>query len=221
MVFNLFGGLDSFNVLAPKDEDDCSELFADWSYARGNIGMTNGELLPINATGSDQPCTHFGVHNKLGALKDIYDAEDGVFLANFGHLSKLVTKNNWKTETRTDLFSHFKMNYEAQYVDAFQEQPTTGVLGRFLDIMQETYGMSVGPISIDSLTVMLDGKPETGRLAEIIPTNGVSKFNFDTYDITESVTQLNAGTELNSGFYGNHFSQGVIDTMNKTEMLAE
>jgi hypothetical protein len=42
-------------------------------------------------------------------------------MANIGHLSKPVTKNNWYTETKTHLFSHKTMEREAQLVDAFQE----------------------------------------------------------------------------------------------------
>ena len=38
-----------------------------------------------------------------------------------GHLHKPVTKDNWLTETRTDLFSHHSMKHESFAVDAFRE----------------------------------------------------------------------------------------------------
>ena len=232
VVFNLFGGVDSFNMLVPKNGGDCSDLYADYRMVRKNAGMTDALgypdktgvrknlLLPINATGSGQPCNDFGVHGALQSFRNIYEAGDGIFLANFGHLSKPVTKNDWRLETRTDLFSHFKMNYEAQKVDGFREQVGTGVLGRLLDVMDVKKNMTVSPISVNSLTVMLDGKPELGRNFDILPTRGINKFKtLEDADLQATVEALNGATKINSGLFGDFFSQGIVDTFNKTAEL--
>lgn len=50
--------------------------------------------------------------------------------ARVSHLHKPVTKDNWLTETRTDLFSHHTMKLESHAVDAFREGEGPGVLGR-------------------------------------------------------------------------------------------
>ena len=222
LVFNLFGGVDSFNILAPKDGGDCSSLYADYKSVRGVVGMVNAALLPINATGSDQPCDDFGVHSLLESFQSIYEAGDGLFLANFGHLSKPVTKNDWLLETRTDLFSHFKMNYEAQKVDGFREQVGTGVLGRLLDVMEVKKNMTVSPISVNALTVMLDGKPELGRNFDILPTKGINTFEpLEDSGLKATVEELNGATKINSGLFGNFFSQGLVDTFNKTSELED
>ena len=222
VVLNLFGGVDSFNILAPKDGGDCSTLYADYRSVRGIAGMVDASLLPINATGSDQPCNDFGVHSLLESFQDIYDNEDGVFLANFGHLSKPVTKNDWLLETRADLFSHFKMNYEAQKVDGFREQVGTGVLGRLLDVMEVKKNMTVSPISVNALTVMLDGKPQLGRNFDILPKKGINTFQpLEDSGLKATVEELNGATKFNSGLFGTFFSQGLVDTFNKTSELED
>eukprot|EP00957_Ditylum_brightwellii_P015741 1186710-Ditylum_brightwellii.AAC.1 len=200
VVLNLFGGVDSFNILAPQNGNDCADLYTEYREARGSAGMVDKDLLSINATGSNQPCTDFGVHRALQEFQTIYNEGNGAFLANFGHLFKPVTKKDWLFETKTDLFSHYTMNQDAQRVDAFQEVAGTGVLGRLLDVMEEKKNMTVGPISINTQTVMLDGKPEIGRLVDTLPANGGKEFDFETdlqfsNELVAAVEELNGDTK--------------------------
>ena len=80
---------------------------------RKGIGLDDKQMLPID--GSSQKidgCDTFGVNKLLPAYKDIYDEGKGLFIANMGHLHKPVTKDDWLTETRTDLFSHHVSHFE-------------------------------------------------------------------------------------------------------------
>ena len=83
------------------------------------------------------------------------------------------------TETRTDLFSHHTMKLESHVVDAFREGEGPGVLGRMLDIL-EKHGHAVGATAVNSRPSIVDGSPTTGRLADVISTEGVSRV-FDRY----------------------------------------
>ena len=132
LYINLFGGLDSFNVLTPHDNGGMCYLYDDYFTARGGsagIGLTMDEILPIDGRSAGiTGCITFGVNNLLPAFRDIYNEGKGIFLANMGHLHKPVTKDNWQTETRTDLFSHHTMKKESHEVDAFKEGEGPGVL---------------------------------------------------------------------------------------------
>ncbi len=101
VLLYLFGGLDSFNVLAPSSK--CTKLFNEYTEARGGLGLTDATMTAIDARSSDQPCDVFGVSNLLSSYREIYEAGDGIFFANMGHLSKIVNKKNWRGETEADV----------------------------------------------------------------------------------------------------------------------
>ncbi len=97
----------------------------------------------------------------------------------YSHLHKPVTKDNWFTETKTDLFSHHTMKFESHAVDAFREGDGPGVLGRMLDIL-ERRGHAVGATAVNARVQIIDGSPSTGRLPDVTSTDGVLKV-FDRY----------------------------------------
>ena len=66
------------------------------------------------------------------------------------------------------------MKLESHVVDAFREGEGPGVLGRMLDIL-ERHGYAVGATAVNSRPSIVDGNPKTGRLADIISTEGVSR----------------------------------------------
>lgn len=83
----LGGGVDSFNILAPHSNGDCS-LYDNYFEARGGsegVGLKVEELLTIDASSAGiEGCNTFGVNKLLSAYKDIYDEGKGIFLANMG-----------------------------------------------------------------------------------------------------------------------------------------
>lgn len=134
---NLFGGVDSMNLLAPHP-DGCQALYDEYTNTRGtDLSLTTGEMVKIDVgAGSDeQPCTSFGVNSAVSKLADIYNAGDAIFFVNTGHLQKPVDRYNFEAETTAQLFSHHSMKDELFKVDAFRERDETGVLGRMQDIL--------------------------------------------------------------------------------------
>jgi uncharacterized protein (DUF1501 family) len=231
---HLFGGMDSFYMLAPHSS--CGALYDEYQIARGNVtaGLPGSSMLPINASSSDQPCDMFGLNDKLPILQEIYNAGHGSFLANTGHLSKPVNKYNYFTETRTQLFSHHSMLKEASLVDAFREEPGTGIFGRMLDVLGEK-NFSVGAIGIDKTSEALSGNSALARATEVIGTGGAKNLYFRRMDplgafadsrratniMLPLCESLNGETELNSGFFGDHWSQTFVDSVAKTNSISE
>ena len=85
------GGYDSFNVLVPKECETANQegktVRDQYLQQRGAVGFDEGAGefdLDIDATGSNQPCSRFAVHDELKIVKDLYDAGDLAFFANAG-----------------------------------------------------------------------------------------------------------------------------------------
>eukprot|EP00586_Coscinodiscus_wailesii_P000799 CAMPEP_0172487324 /NCGR_PEP_ID=MMETSP1066-20121228/16359_1 /TAXON_ID=671091 /ORGANISM="Coscinodiscus wailesii, Strain CCMP2513" /LENGTH=2416 /DNA_ID=CAMNT_0013253867 /DNA_START=62 /DNA_END=7312 /DNA_ORIENTATION=+ len=225
VVLFLFGGFDSFNFLVPHTS--CGDLYDSYVQERGNVGLkTNQMNLVIDAASSEQPCDKFVVHHKATSFKEIYDDGEGIFLANTGHLDRKVTKDNWRQETGTDLFSHTSLEQEAYKVDAFQEKDGTGILGRMLDVFEDN-GYSVGPNGLNAESLMLGGDPSKGRAIDVVPGSGIPAFtrqNFDNHrsnieDIKPIIMELNAESKPQNSLYGNYWSQNLVDTWYKSDSL--
>jgi uncharacterized protein (DUF1501 family) len=226
VVLFLSGGVDWFNVLAPHTS--CS-LFSSYRNNREVLALQDTEMMPITTDNPDQPCTEFGIHEKIPVFKTLYDDGYGQFHANIGHLHKPVTKGNWYTETRTHLFSHKTMEREAQLVDAFQEDGwSTGVGGRMLDVLQRR-GLSVNAIGINGKGPLIEGNPSLGRTVDVIPAGGVNLLNRvsltgtsnDVASIESTMEYLNQETSLQkSGVFANYWSQNLVDVLNKTDVLS-
>ncbi|KAL7553976.1 hypothetical protein ACHAWF_017328 [Thalassiosira exigua] len=228
VYIHLNGGADSFNILSPGSIG-CSGLYDDYFAARGGgagIGLKPDEILNIDAASAQMlGCSTLGVTHLLPAYKDIFDEGKGIFFANVGHLHKPVDKTNWLTETRTDLFSHHTMRLESMLIDAFREGEGPGVLGRMIDILQGQ-GHAVGAIALNGRSPMVDGSPTTGRLSDVLSTEGLSRI-FDrsflkgvtTRELEPFLESLHADTDDTSGIFGDAWSQVFVDVWNKTDSL--
>lgn len=89
------GGYDSYNVLVPETctGTNPSGQTVDQQYVeqRGTLALNaaDGEFnLTIDATGQNQPCSQFAVHDELKIAKELYDAGHLSFLANVGVINQ-------------------------------------------------------------------------------------------------------------------------------------
>ena len=109
----LYGGMDSFNLLVPFGNCTKHESsYSQYKAIRGLAGMRRSRLLPIDATGSSQPCDTYAIHNKLPVLKELYDNGEVSFIAGIGVMTEPVTKEDYVRKTRTQLFAHDKSKSE-------------------------------------------------------------------------------------------------------------
>ena len=229
LYIDLFGGIDSFNILTPHPDGGC-DLYDDYFAARGGemgIGLTPDEMNIIDGSSAGIPgCSKMGVHKKMSIYKDIFDEGSGIFIAGMGHLHKPVNKDNWITETQTDLFSHTSMKRESHRVDAFLEANGPGVLGRMLDILQGS-GYVVSATSMDRRAQMIDGNPSVGRFADVVSSSGprtlyereFMNWREGTDELRPYLEEVHSETVENAGMFGNMWSQTFLDVWNKAESL--
>lgn len=69
-------------------------------------------------------------------LERLYNDGDLSFFANVGQLDTNVTKDDYFTKTRSQLFTHNAMQEEAQRLDPWEAAPGTGILGGMSDALQ-------------------------------------------------------------------------------------
>lgn len=81
------------------------------------IGLPKDQLLQISANNPTQPCSSFGLHANLTVLKDLYDQQQVIFIANAGLLTKSVNTSNYYSQTPVQLFAHNDMTVETQKED--------------------------------------------------------------------------------------------------------
>lgn len=138
-----------------------------------------------------------------------------------------MTKNNYYTETKAQLFAHNSMEDEAAFVDGFRENVGTGVLGRMLDVLQQQ-DFGVSAVAMDRHGPILDGNSKFGRPADVIKRSGIDKFydnvgspsNALTNDeMKDAFKDLNGNVKSNSGKYADHWSQAFVNGIDKAASL--
>ena len=94
-----------------------SNQYTEYQVARGSLNyLPLANLTTISTT--DQDCNTFGVNKQFAVLADLYNANEAVFFANTGLLSKPMTKHdNWGDETSFQLFAHNTMQVSCELLD--------------------------------------------------------------------------------------------------------
>lgn len=98
----LNGGLDSFNMLAPRGAE-----YAAYANVRQDLALSEASLLPI--TPLNTPGRSFGLHPQMGALQTLFENGNAAFVANVGTLIEPVTLAQYNANSKPlplGLFSH-------------------------------------------------------------------------------------------------------------------
>ncbi len=112
----LFGGNDSFNMLAPLDGDATSGEYGDYHAVRGGyddgtnnpggLALEQSTLLPIDGPNG----RGFGVHPGMPEIQNLYQNGKLAFLANVGSLNRPTTRTEYNNNSvgarPLGLFSH-------------------------------------------------------------------------------------------------------------------
>lgn len=80
--------MDSFNALVPT----CKNLHDQYLSVRGDVAIQTSDLLPIDASTSDQPCDTFGLHPSLPNIQGLYKQGDAAWISNMGNLIEPMGK---------------------------------------------------------------------------------------------------------------------------------
>jgi len=217
----LEGGVDSYNMLAPYH---CAPIDVHERYLtiRGKtskddgIGLPLDQMLEIPSNNPNQPCTSFGIHEKLGVLKNLY--QHTLFIANAGLLSKPVTVADYKADMDVQLFSHNSMLLETHKDDVESEYLGTGVGGRLADVLTEA-GIATSLFSIKGQQIFLSG--EEGLAQYILSSEGLEAFNENPSinNMTGVIMALNNATSADSGYFAETYSSKVSDSISQYQLL--
>lgn len=210
----LSGGMDSYSMLVPHTCSGAPSLRTQYEEERGKLAFTSSERS-VTITANNQPCTKFALHDELKELRDLYEGNDLLFMANTGVINNhAMTKTNYRDLTATQLFSHNFMQDEIQKIDPFHDAPGTGVLGRAADALSDNF--SVQKITINAPSIALVGNPGDSTPPVTVSQRGAEEFNQRAYhennfDLEAYARDLNGETELMSNVFGQTFSQEYID----------
>ena len=173
----LFGGNDSFNMLAPYDDDE----HANYVSKRGGLvqpatnGVSGGlawpkndsrypnyNLRPISATMGPNAGRTFGLINSMPKLHSLYQAGRATFVSNTGTLIRPTSRAdfNAKIDLPKGLFSHNDEQRNWQSSIPQSRSAVKGWAGRIADLLTDpvspdTIAMS---IAIDRLNIIQNGE---------------------------------------------------------------
>jgi len=153
----LAGGADSFNMLMPTTPED----YAEYTAVRGDLALpyvpgnpTESQILELN--GMDANGKTYGVHQGMGAVRDLYNAGDLAFISNIGTLIEPIVDVDdlYGTGKRLPLglYSHADQIMQWQ-TSVPQNRTAVGVGGRMADMLKDMCG-----IDAVSMNISLDGK---------------------------------------------------------------
>lgn len=220
IYLHFFGGLDSYNMIVPHSGCLEKNLYDEYKEVRGNIALDNETLLLIDTGGESQPCDYFGIHYDLPALQDLYNDGDLLFFTNTGYLSQDVNKTNWNRLTKGQLFGHYTGMSDAQELDPLKAYDGTGIFGRMADVLTAN-GYKTGAISVASQNSIMVGEPQQSPPYMCVDSRGVKKVfpGPSISDLKEKVADLNNATSLESGMFGETWSDTLQLSIYQTELL--
>ena len=143
LVFLLFsGGMDSFNLLVPFDDDEYSR-YAD---IRSDLKFERSDLLELDGAETDR---RFSVPSVASGVRDLFNEGDLSFLANVGPLSQHLDREQFLDETQArplNLESHSDQAAQWQTTDSRIPLPqqTVGWMGRVSDRFGSTLNNGLG-----------------------------------------------------------------------------
>jgi len=118
------------------------------------------------------------------------------------------------------------MQLEAQRIDPYSSDGTTGVLGRMVDVLLAK-GYAAKPITVDSASLATVGVPGNGTDPLFVSSRGAFEFNpgqqkRGEFDIGPFITELNEATEtMHSGLFGETWSSRLQLALRDNEELVD
>lgn len=189
---------------------------------RGEIALPKDDLIQIDASGSSQVCSTFGMHPNLAYLKSLYEDGDLAWVANMGVLPEHVTKNNWNEKTSTTvLFAHNIQYEEVHNMDIYERQTGRGLGGRMTDVLKRK-GYSPNSVSLFGTADVINSNEASSFILD--PYIGLENFNPNPswgQPLWDNVKKLNAKTNIGSSLFGETWSNTLIRAVSEIELLKE
>jgi uncharacterized protein (DUF1501 family)/uncharacterized protein (DUF1800 family) len=218
----LDGGSDSHNMLVPYA--GCSRgktSYNQYAEVRGEIALSKNVLLPIDASGSNQVCSTFGLHPQFSHLKSLYDNGELLWVANMGVLQQYCNEDNWWEKTaETALFAHNIQYEETHNMDIYEQQAGRGIGGRMMDVLERN-GFSPTSVSVNGVADFIVAFAAATFILD--PWGGGDSFNPipSAQPLWENLKKLNSGTNLGSSLFGETWANLLFTAVRENEMLTD
>ncbi|MDQ8189951.1 DUF1501 domain-containing protein [Roseibacillus persicicus] len=148
----LHGGIDSFNVLVPRD----AARYAEYAASRTNLALSSSSLLTLNQTGGNGEL--YGLHPGTGELEELFNGMGGdalkrrlAFVANVGTLIQPTSLSDYQNENVSlprALFSHIDQIEQWQTSLPQGASNLTGWAGRAADVLHCTHNQELTSMSL-------------------------------------------------------------------------
>jgi len=148
----LHGGVDSFNVLVPRDAD----RYADYAASRTNLALNRDSLLTLDQNNGDGQL--YGLHPGTSEITELFNGLDGnaaerrlSFISNVGTLVEPTSLSAYQNETVTlprALFSHIDQIEQWQTSLPQADNQLSGWAGRAADVLHSTLNEDLASMSI-------------------------------------------------------------------------
>ncbi|MGC6466171.1 MAG: DUF1501 domain-containing protein [Akkermansiaceae bacterium] len=178
----LHGGIDSYNLLTPRD----ATRYAEYSTARTNLALSNAELLPLSqAAGGDG--LDYGLNPATSDIQELFNGLAGdannrklSFISNIGTLVQPTSMAEYKSKSvplPRSLFSHSDQTEQWQTSLPRGDINLTGWAGRVADILHAD--CNAGALSSMSISFAGNNIFQVGRNTQqfVMTSNGALTFS--------------------------------------------
>ena len=211
LVFLLFsGGMDSFNLLIPFDDDEY-DRYAD---IRSDLKYSRDALLELEGSETDR---RFSVPSLAPELRDLFNDGDLAFLANVGPLKRHMNREQYLGENvlkPLNLESHSDQIAQWQSTDVLSPLPqqTVGWLGRLSDHFGSTLanGLSMN-VSVSGLNLVQTGETGTQMLIPNLTGDEEGSAFSLLLEKNESATKKTANEDFEFGRFDNRYDNLLQD----------
>lgn len=166
----LHGGIDSYNVLAPFEDEE----HAAYAATRTNLALEKSDLLEVDSGDGRR----LGVHNGMPEMRDLYNQGKLAFLANVGSLIHPTTKQNYNSVQKPlGLFSHSDLQQHWQTAVPQSRSQFTGWGGRIADMLNSDHNSNPNVsmnISLSNLNLFQSG---TDVIPYVVQASGATRLN--------------------------------------------
>ena len=148
----LHGGIDSFNVLVPRD----ASRYADYAASRTSLALANESLLTLDQSGGDGQL--YGLHPGTSGLQELFNGVGGdatkrrlSFVSNLGTLVEPTSLKAFQSESvplPVALFSHIDQSEQWQTSLPQGDANLTGWAGRAADVLHSTHNQDLASMSL-------------------------------------------------------------------------
>jgi uncharacterized protein (DUF1501 family) len=219
----LFGGNDSYNMLAPLDSGE----HADYVSARGGLhtntdgalGIPSNDLHLINDSTTNR---NFGIHPSMPEMKTLYDAGKVTFLSNMGSLVAPTTMTQYQQQANLPLglFSHSDLQRHWMTCQPGNRSQVTGWTGRMADMV--TGATNSNPnvsmnISMNNVNMLQTG---SSVVPYIIGDSGAEEIDWYSEPWTQQTIFQTLTNELLARPFDNNLLEKTFAQQNRTAIDA-